>query len=733
MVTDWHTFDFEKRLLDLGTVPMGNKRRKKDKRYTMNVYCAFDIETSIIWLNPDPKEYDVHAFMYSWAFQMEDYTFLGRYWEDFFSLLARIKSALTIVKEERFCETEPKLVIWIHNAAYEFSFLSGLYSFTDEECFFRDVRKPIYFSMFDVFEFRCSYIQTNLSLKMLCKQMGVPEKLSGQKFDYSKLRFPWTELSEYEQQYIITDVESLVMAMKKRVQQNGDNLVTVPLTSTGYVRRECKEALKGRYYDIAEMKPDEREYKLLRRAFRGGNTHANMMYSSKIINDVTSYDIVSCYPTQQLTQRFPMKPFRWLDCRLTLDRVFKFIGLGYAVVGLYQFKGLRLKHKKTPIPYLSLSRTESLMYKEEEIKDKNGTPVIDKKTGMPKTKKVECVKLDNGRILESYYTEVALTEIDLEIVLQQYIYDEINIVECMVAQKDFLPEEYRAVIQEYYNNKTALKGDDSEQGLYLYIKSKNMLNAVYGMSATDPIHQEILYKSGNYQRSSYETMTKEDKVKALKQAPFPYQWGVYTTALARAQLQRAIDLCGQQIIYCDTDSVKVKGKVPIEKLNDVQLKKAINAKAYADDKNGKRHYIGLFEEDAHYEKFITQGAKRYAYIKPGCKYKDCPDYNLCHMGVTVSGVTKQKNEETGRAFAVEELGSLENFHPGMVWVKAGGTMAVYNDHDDFDYMDPETGNTIHIGKNVAIIPSTYEMTYSKDYKLLLGEIQLYGEYKSERE
>lgn len=712
MVTDWHSFDFEKLLLEHGVVPMRNRRRRKDKRYTMNVYCAFDIETSIIWLNPDPKEYDVHSFMYSWAFQMEEYTFLGRYWDDFFAMLARIKSALTIVKEERFCETEPKLIIWVHSLAYEFSFLSGLYFFTDEECFFRDVRKPIYVSMFGVFEFRCSYIQTNLSLKMLCKQMGVPEKLSGQKFDYSKVRFPWTELTDYELQYIITDVESLVMAMKKRVEQNGDDLVSVPLTSTGYVRRECKEALKGRFYDITEMKPDERQYKLLRRAFRGGNTHANMLYSSKIINDVTSYDIVSCYPTQQLTQRFPMKPFRWLDCRLTLERVFKFIGLGYAVVGLYQFKGLRLKNKKTPIPYLSLSRTESLMIREEEYTDNKGRK---------KKKTIDCVKLDNGRILESYYTEVALTEIDLEIVLQQYIYDEIGIVECMVAQKDFLPEEYRAVIQEYYNNKTALKGDESDQGKYLYTKSKNMLNSVYGMSATDPIHQEILYKGGEYERSSYDTLTAEEKAKALKNAPFPYQWGVYTTALARAQLQRAIDLCGQQIIYCDTDSVKVKGKVPIEKLNDIQLKKAVRAKAYADDKNGKRHYIGLFEEDAHYDRFITQGAKRYAYEKDG------------HMGVTVSGVTKQRNEATGEYFAVEELGCLENFHPGMIWVKAGGTMAVYNDNDDFDYTDPETGKTIHIGKNVAIIPSTYEMTYSKDYKLLLGEIQLYGEYKSERE
>ena len=69
----------------------------------------------------------------------------------------------------------------------------------------------------------------------------------------------------------------------------------------------------------------------------------------------------------------------------------------------------------------------------------------------------------------------------------------------------------------------------------------------------------------------------------------------------------------------------------------------------------------------------------------------------------------------------------------MKWVKAGGIAAVYNDDDDFNYTDPETGNTVHIGKNVALVPSTYEMTYEKDYKKLLFELDLYGEYLDKRE
>lgn len=242
------------------------------------------------------------------------------------------------------------------------------------------------------------------------------------------------------------------------------------------------------------------------------------------------------------------------------------------------------------------------------------------------------------------------------------------------------------------------------------------------MSATDPIHQEIKYNGGDYLRSGYETMTPEEIEKALKGAAFPYQWGVYTTAYARQQLQEAIKLCGDKIIYCDTDSVKTLGEVPIHKLNDALRKRAESVGAYADDMNGKRHYIGVFESDGHYKEFITQGAKRYAYIDDAGK-----------MGVTVAGVSKEINEDSGISFAVEELKTLKRFRPGMKWVKAGGTQAVYNDADDLNYTDPETGKELHITKNVAIIPSTYVMTHSRDYALLLNEIQLYKDFRRERE
>ena len=113
------------------------------------------------------------------------------------------------------------------------------------------------------------------------------------------------------------------------------------------------------------------------------------------------------------------------------------------------------------------------------------------------------------------------------------------------------------------------------------------------------------------------------------------------------------------------------------------------------------------------------------------------------MGVTVAGVATALDEETewtdqdgekyNPSFAVEELKSLDRFKPGVKWETAGGTQAVYNDADDIMYQDPETGKEVHITKNVAIIPTTYVMTHSRDYALLLKEIQLYKDFRRERE
>ena len=250
------------------------------------------------------------------------------------------------------------------------------------------------------------------------------------------------------------------------------------------------------------------------------------------------------------------------------------------------------------------------------------------------------------------------------------------------------------------------------------------MNAVYGMSCQDPIHAEILYNAGDYtRRNLYDYPDEADK--ALAHANFPYQWGVYVTAYARKALQDAIDIAGDRMVYCDTDSVKVLGNIDLTALNEKRQRLADRMGAVAKDRKGIPHYMGVFDREGKgdgptYDKFITQGAKRYAYITDG------------KMGVTVSGVSKAINEKTGIPIAVEELGSLDNFKENMIWKRSAGAMSVYNDEDQFVYDAPDGSGSVVISPNVAILPTTYNMGFTKDYKMLLNDIELYGEYIDRR-
>ena len=699
MIHSWVEIDWYQVIRARGIISPLPKRKPNmpGGRYIIDAVTAFDIETSRLDLPiPDGARQNSHSFMYIWQFQFEDITVIGRTWDEFMLLTECIKDALERIQNDDGLPTVPRLVCFIHNASYEWQFIQGIYHFNNEDVFLRDNRKVIYFRMHDCIEFRCSYIQTNQSLAELTKNMGVEEKLSGQKYDYDKLRYPWTELTDYELEYCVRDVRSLVQCMKIRMTRDGDTLQTLPLTSTGYVRRDCKKAVADRpvCYEVRDMKPKLEVYRLLRKAFRGGNTHANRKYVGQILENVTSYDMASCYPAQQLTKKFPMRPYRFLNDNLSLERVLKFVGLGYSVVATYVFLDLKI-NDGVPIPYLSLAKTESSGF---------------------------LGGIDNGRILYARTCETTLTELDLDIVLRQYHFSKVLVKTAMVAQKDYLPEKYREVIMKYYEKKTSLKGATDDDEIYQYNKNKALVNAVFGCSCQDPIHSEILYDDGAYTNINlYDDP--EKAAEALQKAHFPYQWGVYVSALGRHALQDAIDIAGyDRMVYCDTDSVKVLGDIDLTELNKKRRKLAERMGAVAKDRKGKNHPVGVFESEGVYDRFVTLGAKRYAYEK---------EEKHGYLHVTVSGVSKQINEKTDKPFAAEELGKLENFQEGFIWRKSAGTLSVYNDHDDFMY-HTENGD-IHITPNVAILPNTYELGLSRDYKKLITDIMLYGDFVDRRE
>lgn len=688
--------------------PRGQRKKSKYSPDYLDIVGSFDIETSTVWIPADDGTRKPHSFMYIWQYQIgSEITVTGRTWDEFLTFTDKIKDFCTYVGIRYNVMKTPYLVTFVHNLAYEWAFLSGIWDFQNKDCFFKKERKPLYCKLKSI-EFRDSLAQSNMSLAKFAENMGCQtRKQSGQRFDYTKVRYPWTRLSDFELLYCIDDVITLEEAIRTEMKKDGDTLYTLPLTSTGYVRRDCKLALLPIKDKIQFMLPMKEEYKLLRRAFRGGNTHCNRWHCGKVVENVWGYDIRSSYPTQQLTEMFPMDKFKMVDDANMLT-VFDYINKGYAVCADFSFKDIRLKDKMEPMPYLALGCCDCLR-----------------------------PTLDNGRILHAKYLETTLTEWDLLIVLDQYEASNIEVGQCMVAKKDYLPLAYRNVIMKYYKTKTELKhvkGKEYELG-----KAKNKLNAIYGMSATDCIRSVITYsKEKGFTVSDYES---EITTKNLKRAPFPYQWGVWTTALARWKLHLAMrsvprnpETGVSNLVYCDTDSIKTIGQMDLSALNKVIEETAYKMGAVAKDKNGADQPIGIWEDEEQYpaKSFVSQGSKRYCYID---KYGE--------MHIVVSGVSHNVhevydedgnpvNKEDWKEWAVEELGDIENFRPGFIWYKAGGTSIVYNDNDDFIY-EGEHGLPIHITKNASIIDVTYEMTRPDDYIHLINMCEYYLEYKKQFE
>lgn len=637
--------------------PRGNQKTRNKITY-INAVCAFDIEASTL---PEIEQ----AFMYVWQMQLENYTVMGRTWKEFLSYMQRLSNMAG----------SRTMVLWVHNLSYEFQFLQGIYQFNKDDVFAVKSRKILKCTMYGNIELRCSYLQTNMSLDVFTRKMGCETvKLTGT-FDYAKIRYPDTELSQDEIAYCVADVKSLVEAIKKEMDTDEDNICTIPITSTGYVRRQAKKAIRttyGFYSWIRDQLPDYDLYCILREAFRGGNTHASRFYSGQILKDVHSIDRSSSYPDVLVNCKFPVSKFRYRTSLEYPQLCREIRQQNKAAVFRIAFDNFQLIDEFYPCPYVSRD----------------------------KCRNIQAALCDNGRVMRADHLEMSVTDIDLAIIDSQYTWDHAEVWDIYTARYGYLPQSFRDLVNYYYQQKTQLKGIDGQE-IY-YDKFKNMVNALYGMCAQDPVKDNIIYSAD---LDALYTLAGEDPeellVKSNRKAFLSYAVGVWCTAHARRELQEMIDVAGLQFIYADTDSVKYIGALDYSEYNTRIQKRSIKNGAFAEDRKGKIHYMGVYELDAEYQEFITLGAKKYAY-----KIDD-------QIHVTCAGVDKKKGGPE-----LEKAGGLKAFQPGFTFYEAGGTEAIYNDHTDM-LITTDKGAALRITPNVVIKDSMYTLGIAGEYRRIL--------------
>ena len=616
--------------------------------------------------NKPPKdEFRPYAFMYHWQFCMGDDVFFGRTWEELTNFFDWISYHLQLNNKFR-------LPVYVHNLSYEFQFMRRFFYVT--EGFYKDVRKPLKALLNDSIELRDSYALSNMSLEKFCKNTpNVTHYKLVDTYDYSKLRTPQTPLTEEEEAYCYNDVRGLAECIREYMRT--DSLSTIPMTSTGFVRRDYRREYSKNSKLRAVFKAtalDEHLYDLNKAAFRGGDTHANLKWGRQTVHHVKSYDIKSSYPACMMMDKYPMGKFIKLAPKTFFNRDLS----EFALLIKCRFIGL----KYTGLcgnPYLPFSRCEAVS-KERVI--------------------------DNGRIQSADAAQCVLTDIDFEIMRHEYAWDDFYVREVWASYYGPLPQEFKNTLMEYFRRKTQLDGDP--EMYYEYTKAKNRLNSSYGMMVTDIAKPKILYVHGEYKDDPVPVQEALDKYYKSRNSFLSYQHGVWVTANARMRLRRGLWLVGDDNVYDDTDSIKCRGdhRADFDRLNAENEKKAREMGAYAEAPDGSIKILGNWEEETPsdgYEEFRTLGAKKYV-VKTGGHYYS-----------TIAGVSKKAGEKFFNKRGIEA------FEIGTVIEKSGHLVAYYND-DDIHKITVD-GCTFTTASNTALINDQYTIGVTGEYLGLLED------------
>lgn len=611
--------------------------------YIINgIACQFDYEKSPAFYNSHRKA----ALCYLWQFGVDDVYFYGRHIED----LIPVWDYLAQCKWNTIC--------FVHNFSYEFATLIGYIHFN--KVFARSPHKPITASAGHL-QFRCTYMLTRQKLEDVGASVGYPKLVDN--MEYDSIRTPDSVLSAQELDYAIRDLEILyAFILKMRTEYK--LLQTIPLTQTGRPRKEVKKiyAKDWHYHQrMTRLLPkDAAEYKRLKAAFIGGWVHANYYWVDTIMQGkfaVTPWDITSSYPLQMILHKYPAEPWTHCDDPESFERYLS-------------NKNMLCLCEVTFNHVWSCKYNDYISYN--------------------KTYDREGVKHENGRVYAATHFKMFITCVDLEIIRDCY-QGEITVTDLYYSRASYLDKRYVLYILELYNNKVQLTNTGDPVKDELRARSKELLNALYGMMVSSLIYPEITFnnKDKGWTPRKFNSTAEldaytNDQLDKLRQKPWKnfqsFSAGLFVTAYGRKQLYDAVGYIDKDVVYHDTDSVYCKGDYSefFDAYNE-DLKRQLIAMCHnrgidpdllhPKDPNGEEQWIGIYVSDTKgkpLHEFKTLGAKRYAYREISrenaqklASSESDPNYKKkilkkSQIKITISGV----NKSTGSTALNDDLNEL---------------------------------------------------------------------------
>lgn len=653
----------------------------KRKKFDNTIY-SFDIETtscyilnnkvysSYDYLKLNEKECEFRAFMYIWMFSINDTVYYGRTWEDFKAFITKLDEDVPYLK-----------TVYVHNLSFEFQFLKSHFDFMNTVA--RKKHKVMSTEMFNYnIIFKCSLFLSNVSLAKLSDVYNLPVKKLEGDLDYSLIRTPATSLTDKELAYCENDCLVLYHYIKTELSIYKE-MKKIPLTSTGHVRKELRDVVQKNYKYKQKVRKaintNPHVYNLLIDSFMGGYTHSNCFYTDEVLKNIDSFDFTSSYPYVMTTHKFPSSEFK--KCILT---DMKFMSDRFAYILKVRFENVKCRYNNT---FISASKCHT----------------------------ISGARYDNGRIIQADYLEITLTDIDFKFILKAYdcTYE---ILESYYSVYRYLPKTYINFILDKYVIKTTYKGIPEKELEYQLEKGK--FNALYGMTVTNTIKDEVKYDNvlgwSEIELSNEEIV--EKLIKEKEKGFLSFSYGVWVTAHARNNLLENVLKLDEYVVYCDTDSIKLREGYNKKVIEDYNKKvENIVKKASQDleipynryepvDIKGNKRLLGVFDKDGTYDKFITQGAKKYA-VEVNNK-----------ISITVAGVPKR---------GCKSLKSLDDFRDDFVFdfEETNKLSLCYIDEQpEFKVVDYQNKEYLVTDKSGScLFPTTYVLGKALEYSELISD------------
>lgn len=598
--------------------------------------------------------------------------------------------------------------IYFHNLPYDWQFMRKFFidEFGEPVQQLNTSKHKILFSCFSVIHDKKLIIKDSLplaqvSLEKWAEILQVEHKKAVGKWDYDIIRDYNYIFSPGELLYMENDVLAGVECLEATCKLYNKNISSIPYTMTGFVREGFCKVLR-KYHDQAlALSPDYEDYIKLTNVYHGGYTHANRYIVNSIIKTIEgeegkAYDFVSSYIFAIIAGRYPMGKFIKLEPEYNnIDTILKYKE-DRAMFFRLTLRNFRLKDRYEPMPFIAWAKSD----KDFAIN-------------------ITAENIDNGRVLGGGLVSFYTNEIDLDIILKQYEFDEIIITDLHMTRKEHLPRVFTDYVYSLYLKKCELKHGDPIE----YARSKSMLNSCYGCMVQKNIQEEIIEDFTFYDDAEAEEAApfyteaidaEELYNKYIKRQRFvlPYQWGVWVTAHASRNLllglcdciEDELDEDGYRIgpsnlLYCDTDSGYglAWNSEKVEAFN-CWCKKQLNDNNYDFAiVNGEVFGLGTMDLDKRFTEFRTMGAKRYC-------YRD--DKNK--LNITVAGVPKR----TGAKVLKDDI---ENFAVGTIFdgLTTGKKLLTYHYIKDIIKID----NDIEAGDFINLSPCDYLLDCTKAWTI----------------